>query len=253
MRHSDTLTELGAALAAAQAEVQNPPLDGVNPHYRSKYTTLATMLDTVKPVFAKHGLALVQFPITEDGRVGIETVVLHSSGEWIAETALIGAADDPQKAGSILTYARRYGVAAVAGIQGEEDTDAEGAMPRQTAPRQTAQPAQTSSVKEASDKQRKMLFAVASKAQMMDVVEPVVHAIKAENGGIIPMAWMRQRLDEISDKETPTDWTYFRKTHEAILASRDADQKKGDSKEPDGSESFEEWANAQHDEDDVPF
>jgi hypothetical protein len=33
-----------------------------NPHFKSKYADLAELLNTVRPVFSIHGLAIVQMP-----------------------------------------------------------------------------------------------------------------------------------------------------------------------------------------------
>ena len=39
---------LMAALADAQAEMQNPPLDGANPHFNSRFSTLKAVLEAVR-------------------------------------------------------------------------------------------------------------------------------------------------------------------------------------------------------------
>jgi len=57
MRCSDTTAKLDAALAAAQSEMRNPALDGANPHFRSRFTTLQTALREVRPILAKHAIA----------------------------------------------------------------------------------------------------------------------------------------------------------------------------------------------------
>lgn len=130
MKHSDTITKVATAIAGAQAELQNVTADASNPHFRSKYASLPALLDTVRPVLAKHGLALVQLPIGADGRVGIETILMHASGEWIgAELTVRPVKDDPQGAGSALTYCRRYSLAAALAI-GQEDDDGNAASGR---------------------------------------------------------------------------------------------------------------------------
>jgi len=247
MQSSDPLDKLAPALVAAQADMTNPPLDGVNPHFKSKFTTLAAMIDHVRPVFAKHGLAVIQHPVSDAGEVGVETMVVHESGQALAERFTIPLdKHDPQAAGSIITYFRRYALAAVAGIQGDEDTDAE---PNRTAapqaspsapsrPSQPASgPAQGSGAKEASEKQVKMLFALGHKLGIAVQVQESVHAIKAKHG-IIPMAWVSKQIDRLQEGGTVDD----------------GDARKTAAKEPDGSESFEEWANAQDDDEtDIPF
>ena len=67
MLMSDNVAELAAALALAQGEVENAHKNSANPHFRSKYADLAEIINTVRPVFAKHGLAIVQSPSYADG------------------------------------------------------------------------------------------------------------------------------------------------------------------------------------------
>ena len=136
VRQSDSIAKLAAALVKAQAEVQHATKDAKNPHFRSDYASLTSVLDTIKPVFAAHGLALVQFPGFADGHATLDTVLVHESGEWMAATA--GAPlqkNDPQGVGSALTYLRRYSGAAVAGI-GQEDDDGNAAS---KAPKRSAE------------------------------------------------------------------------------------------------------------------
>lgn len=122
MRHSDSLASLGAALAKAHAELDNVTKDASNPHFKSKYATLAAITDTTRPVLAKHGLSLIQMPSYADGVVQVETMLLHSSGEWISETAGAPAPKlDPQGVGSAITYLRRYAQSAFCNIAQEDD------------------------------------------------------------------------------------------------------------------------------------
>jgi hypothetical protein len=72
-----------------------------------------------------NGIAVVQMP--EKDMIGyyVETLLTHSSGEWIASKCYIHLQkDDPQGLGSAITYARRYGLSAMVGICPEDD-DAE--------------------------------------------------------------------------------------------------------------------------------
>lgn len=122
MKMSETIAELAKALAAAQAEIENATKGSINPHFRSKYADLAEVLNTSRPILSKHGLSVVQMPGFEDGKVSVETVLMHESGQWIANT-LLGPCSklDPQGVGSAITYYRRYSLAAFAGIAQEDD------------------------------------------------------------------------------------------------------------------------------------
>ncbi len=125
VEQSQTVSKLFAALVAAQAEMRNPPKDSVNPHFKSRFADLATVLDTVKPVLAKHRLGVVQLPCEVEG-VGpaLSTMLIHESGEYVRSTiALRPGKLDPQGIGAALTYARRYGLQAVLGITADDDDD----------------------------------------------------------------------------------------------------------------------------------
>ncbi len=128
MNKSDSIKELATALAKAQGEIENASKASVNPHFKSKYADLAEVLNTVRPVFSKHGLAVTQFPSYENGVVSVETILTHASGEWMSGTisAPVSKAD-AQGVGSATTYCRRYALAAVAGIA-QEDDDANSAV-----------------------------------------------------------------------------------------------------------------------------
>lgn len=131
-------SKLTAALAAFLGEVRDPALDGVNPHFRSKYATLPGVLQTVRPLLAKHRLAVVQAPDLLDGRLVLKTRLLHAEGEVI-ETALpLPEATTMQAMGSAITYARRYALTALLGICGDEDDDGNSASQVKPAPRTAA-------------------------------------------------------------------------------------------------------------------
>lgn len=125
VEQSPTIGKLCAALVAAQAEMRNPPKDSINPHFKSRFADLATVLDTVKPVLSKHKLGVIQMPCEVDG-IGpaLATMLVHESGEYIRGTvALRPTKPDPQGVGAAMTYARRYGIQAVLGITADDDDD----------------------------------------------------------------------------------------------------------------------------------
>lgn len=137
IQQSESVSKLFAALVAAGGEMKNPPKDSVNPHYKSRYADLATVLDTVRPVLAKHKLAVVQMPTEMDGGPGLATTLVHESGEWMRSTVrLYPAKSDPQGIGSALTYARRYGLQAALGIAADDDDDGHTGSSPATPPKQ---------------------------------------------------------------------------------------------------------------------
>jgi hypothetical protein len=183
VNHSDSLAALAPALAAAQGELAPVVKDSVNPHFRSTYVSLDAILTAVRPVLARHGLSVVQgggTPHTDEaGRVlavTIRTMLLHRSGEWIANTVLMPLAkQDAQGSGAAITYGRRYGLSALLALATEEDDDGNAASAR-PAPRPAAPsaPAKAAPAPAGSGPLAGDVAAVVGKAQRgQSVADPV--------------------------------------------------------------------------------
>lgn len=130
---------LFAALAKAQAEIENAAKNAANPHFRSRYADLAEVLNTVRPVFAKHGLSIVQSTGFDGSLVSVTTLVGHAEGGFITSTAsCVPAKTDAQGIGSATTYLRRYSLAAMAGVAQEDDDGNAAAHDRKPQARQIA-------------------------------------------------------------------------------------------------------------------
>jgi hypothetical protein len=131
VRQSETVGALAKALAEAQGEIENAGKNANNPHFKSKYADLAEILNTARPVLARHGIAVVQSPSYEGGEVQLTTTLMHSSGEWVSGIAAAPATkQDPQGVGSAVTYLRRYALAAFVGIAQEDDDANAASQPR---------------------------------------------------------------------------------------------------------------------------
>jgi|JI10StandDraft_1071094.scaffolds.fasta_scaffold107261_1 hypothetical protein len=124
MNKSEQINEIASALAKAQSQLRNPAFDSNNPHFKSKYASLASVRDTVIPVLSEHGLSVVQMPVTADGKAGCETMLMHSSGQFLSECLLITVdKSNAHGVGSAITYARRFSLMAFAGVVGDDDDD----------------------------------------------------------------------------------------------------------------------------------
>lgn len=123
MRQSQSITALATALAKAQGELEGAKKDSTNPHFRSKYADLASVVEALRACFPRHGLSYVQTVVTSDAAVGVETMLLHASGEHIAGDPFLVPVNkaDAQGFGSALTYARRYSLSAITGVAPEDD------------------------------------------------------------------------------------------------------------------------------------
>jgi hypothetical protein len=128
---SEQINEIAKALSVAQAKITGAIKDTQNPHYKSFFADLASVMDAIRTPFAESGLSYTQTTrITENGGVVLVTTVMHHSGQWLAgEYPVIPIKNDPQGLGSAMTYARRYTLSAVAGVA-QVDDDGEAAMGR---------------------------------------------------------------------------------------------------------------------------
>jgi hypothetical protein len=128
MLQSEQINELAAALAKAQGVMGNAVMNRINPHFKSKYADMGSVLDAIRPPLSANGLCIVQpMQITERGLV-LRTVLMHSSGQYIAAEYPLPATQNAQALGSALTYARRYSLATLVCNASDEDDDANDAV-----------------------------------------------------------------------------------------------------------------------------
>jgi hypothetical protein len=125
--HSRELGELFLALSKAQGEIRGAIKDSKNPFFKSNYADLASCWEAIREPFSKHQLAVVQ---TTDAyrdpdhpeAVCVVTWLGHSSGQWLrGKLVMRPVKADPQGYGSCITYARRYALAAIAGVAQVDD------------------------------------------------------------------------------------------------------------------------------------
>ena len=113
---------IAAALAAAQAQMGKALKSASNPHFKSKYADLASVVDAAMPALNANGIAVVQPMAETDLGRSVVTKFIHESGEVLeCSIPLIVGKNDMQGLGSAITYARRYGLMALAGIAPEDD------------------------------------------------------------------------------------------------------------------------------------
>lgn len=123
MKTSESIKAIAAALVKAQANIHGAVKDSTNPHFKSKYADLSSVMQAVKAPLLAEGIAIVQATEpSESGEVRLSTMLLHQSGEWIADTITVPVnKNDAQGYGSALTYARRYGLQSMTGCCPEDD------------------------------------------------------------------------------------------------------------------------------------
>lgn len=150
MLHSEQINEIAAALSKAQAAMSGAVKGSANPFFKSSYADLGAVCGAIKEAFADNNLSYTQLPSSVNGRVSVTTMLMHSSGQWIkSRLEMRPAKDDPQAFGSVITYARRYALAAIAGVP-QVDDDAESAMNR-NAPKVVNEPVKKITKKQAGE------------------------------------------------------------------------------------------------------
>jgi len=153
---SEEINELAAALALAQGAFRSVPTtqtaivkgttkQGKAYEYSYKYASLSDVFEACRPGLSKNGLSVSQLVTQpEKGRHQIESLLMHSSGQWLRSVFILKATDDPQDMGGQITYYRRYALSALVGLATEEDQDAQhsraAGQERQQAPQQASQP-----------------------------------------------------------------------------------------------------------------
>ena len=169
MPTSTSIAALAAALVKTQSALNGAKKDSTNPHFKTAYADLASVWDACRAPLANAGLSIVQLVSSDSTHAIIETILAHSSGEWVSSTLAVPLTkSDAQGLGSAITYGRRYALAAIVGVCPADD-DGEAAVSRPTQftavinkrPAQPAQPAQRAQepddvpMKHAGDKFRK--------------------------------------------------------------------------------------------------
>lgn len=125
MNKSESIVEIAKAMSEFQKIVKQPLKDAKNPFFKSTYVPIQSVVEVVTVACAQVGLSFMQFPVSQDNKIGISTLVMHNSGEFIHTEPIFvtPTKQDPQAAGSAITYLRRYSLSAVFGITSDVDDD----------------------------------------------------------------------------------------------------------------------------------
>lgn len=126
MEASEEMKSLYKALAKFRQRLKQPAKDGSNPYLKSTYVTLDGVIKAVDTALEGTGLSYIQEAATSDGLPAVRTVLFHEDGGtmasgWLSLPLKNGAT--PQDVGSLLTYAKRYQLAAFFGVSSDVDDD----------------------------------------------------------------------------------------------------------------------------------
>jgi len=136
------------AFSMAQKEMPGVKLNAKNTFVGNRYADLGEVINTIKPVLSKYGLSFSQMVTGLDGEIGIVTIIMHESGEYMTGTVMLPISSEKGKSfaqvgGSIISYLKRYSLGAAFGLVVDEDTDGndpQGKQRQQSAPKKAAPP-----------------------------------------------------------------------------------------------------------------
>jgi len=126
MQKSESIANLTKALVNVQKDIKPALKSSENPFFHSQYADLNSVWDSCRELLTANGLAVIQTNALGpfENSVIIETVLCHTSGEWVSGELLLPLTKtDPQGVGSAITYGRRYGLASIVGIISDVDDD----------------------------------------------------------------------------------------------------------------------------------
>lgn len=134
MEKSETITSLAKALIDFNGRVSKISKDAKNPFFKSNYASLSNIQDAISKPLSESGLVYSQMPT---GVNGLCTILIHAeSGEYLMDsyTMPVSKQNDPQAVGSAITYAKRYALAGILGLNIDDDDDANTASNKQSDP-----------------------------------------------------------------------------------------------------------------------
>jgi len=114
------------ATALLEFHKTNPHVveDKRNPHFKNTYASLESVIKAVRTA-SQFGLTFTQEMDFEGDITFVRTVMMHSSGDTRVSRTKIVSKDpnDPQKQGSAISYAKRYGLQSIYGLSSPSDDD----------------------------------------------------------------------------------------------------------------------------------
>jgi len=134
MQKSESIKNIAKALIEFQSKVSKIKKDAKNPFFKSNYASLSNIQDAISNPLSESGLAYSQSPT---GVNGLCTILIHAeSGEYFMDEFImpVSKQNDPQAVGSAITYAKRYSLSSVLGLNIDEDDDGNKAANKQDAP-----------------------------------------------------------------------------------------------------------------------
>ena len=183
---SEQINELATALSKAQAKFTHVKKDKTakirmraGGEYTYAYADLGSTWDVARAAMTENGLSVAQLPSFADGWLILDTMLMHTSGQYLSSQMRARADEmDVKSIGSIITYLRRYAFSATIGLVADEDDDGSAPRDQRHDEQQPAQPTHTNGnadPNKASQPQIKKLFAVWAEAKYPGKLSDWIH------------------------------------------------------------------------------
>lgn len=117
------------AFVQARSKLKNPHRD--SQAARGKYAKLEAIVALVNPILVEYGLTFTQTVKCTANHMRVRTTLIHESGQTMFTDSApmqFGDKPTPQTIGGLTTYAKRYGLLAMLGIEHDLDDDGQTAM-----------------------------------------------------------------------------------------------------------------------------
>ena len=125
MRQSETIKNIAPAMTAASNAITGAKKDGKNPHYKSTYATLSSVINASNKPLNDNDLSIQQElgRITKNQTIIVVTRLTHGkSGEWLeTDTEAPLKNKDIHVLMSTFTYCRRNAISALLNMPVEDD------------------------------------------------------------------------------------------------------------------------------------
>lgn len=127
MKTSEEIKDIAVAMSKFQAMLKPAIKDSQNPHFKSNYSDLTSVMEAIREPLGLTGLTVWQDAITEEMCVSVTTRVVHNTGQWIefGPFSVPFGRRDAHAIGSACSYAKRYALCASLGVVSDDDNNAD--------------------------------------------------------------------------------------------------------------------------------
>jgi hypothetical protein len=201
MNKSANISKFSIALAKAHAEMPAVNKNSTNPFLKNKYADLGAVIEVSRPILAKYELAIVQSPVSDGEKIGLTTLMIHSSGEFIEDTIYLPISDSKglsvaQSAGVVISYLRRYALQAFLNMYADEDIDGNSEDKKVTTAKQEKIATKPNEIITASEWEN--FEALVKRADEKGIKHPAYERAKMDAGRLNGVSnWIKQELEKV--------------------------------------------------------